>query len=54
MVAYTLIQKGYTTATSYGLGVAQSLVGFVGANLSGVLTDKIGRRRNVMLGFGVT
>ncbi len=48
-----LHQKGLSLTKSYGFSVLQNLVSIAGSACTGISADRIGRRKNVILGYGM-
>lgn len=49
-----LYEKGYSLVKSYSFSILQNVAAVIGSSITGLVADKIGRRKNIMLGYAVT
>lgn len=49
-----MLEKGYTLTSAYGLGIAQNAAAIIANVSTGFVSETIGRKRNLLLGFGVS
>lgn len=49
-----MLEKGYTLASAYGLGIAQNGAAIIANVSTGFVSEGIGRKRNLLLGFSVS
>lgn len=49
-----LYEKGFTLATSYALAVVQNIASVLANGITGLVSDKLGRKKNIVFSFSMT